>query len=136
MEELLHMITWRDEFALGVPEIDAQHKKLFAIANRAYEVLKNDLLVDKYDQIVDIFNELKDYTVYHFTYEEDYMKSIGYRKFLSHKVQHDDFIQRINETDLRQIDENQEQYLIETLEFVVVWIENHILGVDKKIVEG
>jgi len=136
MEELLHMITWRDEFALGVPEIDAQHKKLFAIANRAYEVLKNDLLVDKYDQIVDIFNELKDYTVYHFTYEEDYMKSIGYRKFLSHKVQHDDFIQRINETDLRQIDENQQQYLIETLEFVVAWIENHILGVDKKIVEG
>ncbi|MGI6513598.1 MAG: hemerythrin family protein [Syntrophomonadaceae bacterium] len=130
------MISWRDEFALGVPEIDEQHKKLFAIANRAYEVLKNELLVDKYDQIVAIFNELKDYTVYHFTFEENYMKSIGYRKFLSHKVQHDDFIERINETDLRQIDENQEQYLIETLEFVVAWIEKHILGVDKKIVEG
>ena len=99
-------------------------------------VLKNELLVDKYDQIVAIFNELKDYTVYHFTFEENYMKSIGYRKFLSHKVQHDDFIERINETDLRQIDENQEQYLIETLEFVVAWIEKHILGVDKKIVEG
>ena len=40
------MISWRDEFALGVPEIDEQHKKLFAIANRAYEVLKNELLVD------------------------------------------------------------------------------------------
>ena len=130
------MISWRDEFALGVPEIDEQHKKLFAIANRAYEVLKNELLVDKYDQIVAIFNELKDYTVYHFTFEENYMKSIGYRKFLSQKVQHDDFIERINETDLRQIDENQEQYLIETLEFVVAWIEKHILGVDKKIVEG
>lgn len=130
------MISWREEFALGVPEIDEQHKKLFAIANRAYEVLKNQLLVDKYDQILAIFNELKDYTVYHFTFEEDYMKSIGYRRFLSHKVEHDDFIQRINETDLRKIDENQEQYLIDTLEFVVAWIEHHILGVDKKIVEG
>ncbi len=130
------MISWREEFALGVPEIDEQHKNLFAIANRAYEVLKNQLLVDKYDQILAIFNELKDYTVYHFTFEEDYMKSIGYRRFLSHKVEHDDFIQRINETDLRKIDENQEQYLIDTLEFVVAWIEHHILGVDKKIVEG
>jgi len=130
------MISWRDEFALGVPEIDEQHKNLFAIANRAYEVLKNQLLVDKYDQIVAIFNELKDYTVYHFSYEEEYMKSIGYRKLLSHKVEHDDFIQRINETDLRAIDENQEQYLIDTLEFVVSWIEKHILGVDKKIAEG
>ncbi|MGE5543968.1 MAG: bacteriohemerythrin [Bacillota bacterium] len=129
------MIQWRDEFALGVPAIDEQHKKLFEIANRAYSVLKNELLVDKYDQIVDIFDELKDYTVYHFGYEENYMKSIGYRRFLSHKVQHDDFIQKINEADLDKIDENQEKYLIDTLEFVVDWIEKHILGVDKRIVQ-
>jgi len=129
------MIQWRDEFALGVPAIDEQHRKLFEIANRAYSVLKNELLVDKYDQIVNIFDELKDYTIYHFSFEENYMKSIGYRRFLSHKVQHDDFIQKINETDLNKLDENQEQYLIDTLEFVVDWIEKHILGVDKRIVQ-
>lgn len=98
-------------------------------------VLKNELLVDKYDQSVAIFDELKNYTVYHFSFEENYMKSIGYRRFLSHKVQHDDFIQKINETDLDKIDENQEQYLIDTLEFVVDWIEKHILGVDKRITQ-
>jgi len=129
------MIQWRDEFALGVPAIDEQHRKLFEIANRAYSVLKNELPVDKYDQIVNIFDELKDYTIYHFSFEENYMKSIGYRRFLSHKVQHDDFIQKINETDLNKLDENQEQYLIDTLEFVVDWIEKHILGVDKRIVQ-
>ncbi|MGI6548690.1 MAG: bacteriohemerythrin [Syntrophomonadales bacterium] len=129
------MIQWRDEFALGVPAIDEQHQKLFEIANRAYLVLKNELLVDKYDQSVAIFDELKNYTVYHFSFEENYMKSIGYRRFLSHKVQHDDFIQKINETDLDKIDENQEQYLIDTLEFVVDWIEKHILGVDKRITQ-
>lgn len=129
------MIQWRDEFALGVPAIDEQHRKLFEIANRAYSVLKNELLVDKYDQIVNIFDELKDYTIYHFSFEENYMKSIGYRRFLSHKVQHDDFIQKINETDLNKLDENQEQYLIDTLEYVVDWIEKHILGVDKRIVQ-
>ena len=129
------MIQWRDEFALGVKAIDEQHQKLFEIANRAYSVLKNEFLVDKYDQSVAILNELKDYTVYHFGFEEKYMQSIGYRRFLSHKVQHDDFIQKINETDLNKIDENQEQYLIEALEFVVDWIERHILGVDKRIVQ-
>jgi hemerythrin len=129
------MIQWRDEFALGVPAIDEQHQKLFEIANRAYLVLKNELLVDKYDQSVAIFDELKNYTVYHFSFEENDMKSIGYRRFLSHKVQHDDFIQKINETDLDKIDENQEQYLIDTLEFVVDWIEKHILGVDKRITQ-
>ena len=129
------MIQWREEFALGVPSIDEQHQKLFELANRAYLVLKNELLVDKYDQSVAIFDELKNYTVYHFSFEENYMKSIGYRRFLSHKVQHDDFIQKINETDLDKIDENQEQYLIDTLEFVVDWIEKHILGVDKRITQ-
>ncbi len=130
------MIQWREEFALGVPAIDEQHQKLFEIANRAYYLLKNELLGDKYDQIIAIFEELKDYAVYHFSFEENYMTSIGYKKFLSHKVHHDDFIEKINETDLDEIDQNQEQYLIDTLEFIVQWIEKHILGVDKKITQG
>lgn len=45
------MIQWREEFALGVPAIDEQHQKLFEIANLAYALLKNELIMDKYDQI-------------------------------------------------------------------------------------
>lgn len=128
------MIQWKESYRLGIDEIDDQHKKLFEIANRAYELLKNDFVTDKYDRIVSIIEELKDYTVYHFSFEENYMASINYRKLLSHKVIHDDFIAKITEVDLDNVDENQDEYLMGILDFVVEWIEQHILGTDKLIV--
>lgn len=128
------MIQWKESYRLGIDEIDDQHKKLFEIANRAYELLKNDFVTDKYDRIVSIIEELKEYTVYHFSFEENYMASINYRKLLSHKVIHDDFIAKISEVDLDNVDENQDEYLMGILDFVVEWIEQHILGTDKLIV--
>ena len=106
------MIQWKESYRLGIEEIDEQHKKLFEIANRAYELLKNDFVTDKYDRIVDIIEELKDYAVYHFSFEEKYMASIKYRKLFSHKVIHDDFIAKINEVDLDNVDESQDEYLL------------------------
>ncbi|MGB4701257.1 MAG: hemerythrin family protein [Syntrophomonadaceae bacterium] len=125
------MIQWKESYRLGIEEIDNQHKKLFEIANRVYELLKNEMLVDKYDHIVSIIEELRDYAKYHFQYEEDYMEKINYRKRLSHKVIHNDFVEKMNEINLDQVDENQDQYLMNILDFVVQWIEQHILGTDK-----
>jgi hemerythrin len=136
MREGYYMIKWKDEYSLGVEQIDEQHRKLFEIAGRAYDFLKDEFSIDKYDQVVAILEELKDYAVYHFETEEGYMKSIGYRKFLSHKVVHDDFIQKVKDTNLNKVDENPEQYLLEVLNFIVNWIDGHILGMDKKIIAG
>lgn len=125
------MITWKDEYLLGIEKVDEQHKELFRIATDIYELMKNQLITDKYDQILRLISELKDYTIFHFASEEEYMKSIGYRKFFSHKVEHDDFIEKINNVDLDKIDLDHEQYLLEILEFVVNWISKHILETDK-----
>ncbi|HWP96525.1 MAG TPA: hemerythrin family protein [Syntrophomonadaceae bacterium] len=130
------MIQWKENYSIGVAAIDEQHQKLFEIANRAYVLLKNGLLLDKYDQIIAIFEELRTYTVYHFNSEEAYMASIQYRKLLSHKVYHDDFIEKVNSIDFDQVDEKQDQYLMDILNFVGKWIEEHILGHDKRIVLG
>lgn len=125
------MIEWRDEFLLGIEEIDKQHRQLFRIATDIHALLKNQLITDKYDQILKLISELKDYTIFHFNSEEQYMQSIGYRKFFSHKVEHNDFIEKINNVDLDKIDRDHEQYLLDILEFVVNWISVHILETDK-----
>lgn len=128
------MIEWRDEFLLGIEKIDDQHKELFRIATDIYALMRNQLITDKYDQIVKLISELKDYTVFHFSYEEEYMQSIGYRKYFSHKVEHNDFVEKINNVDLDKIDLDHEQYLLEMLNFVVNWISVHILETDKAYV--
>lgn len=126
------MIKWQDAYNIGVASIDEQHRQLFVIANRAYDLLRDDLRVDKFDAIVAILAEMREYTVYHFKCEEEYMLSIGYRKFLSHKAEHADFIAKIDEVNLDKIDENQDQYLRATLDFICLWITEHILGRDKQ----
>ncbi|MCY6959412.1 bacteriohemerythrin [Clostridium brassicae] len=127
------MIKWKDEFLTGIELIDNQHKKLFEIANRAYKLLKSDFFTDKYDRILEILEELKSYTKYHFKSEEEYMMSINYKKFFSQKMEHDAFIKKLDEVNLKDLDENQDKYLMDILEFIVDWIVNHILGKDKLI---
>ena len=54
------MLQWKEEYEVGVAEIDEQHQKLIDIANRVYELMRNELALDKYDQIVEILQELKE----------------------------------------------------------------------------
>jgi len=127
------MLKWKDEYCIGIDKIDNQHKHLFEIGNRAYDLLNDQFRLDKYDRIVEIIEELRQYTIYHFKSEEEYMQSISYKKFFSQKVQHDYFIKKINEVDLSEIDENQDAYLKDLLAFVFEWILKHILEEDKMI---
>lgn len=126
------MFNWKEEYSVGIQSIDEQHKKMFEIANRAYELLKNDIYVDKYDKVIQIIEELKEYTVFHFTSEEEYLLKKGYRKFFSHKVEHEDFIKKFSEIDYSRIDDGQNEYIMELLQFIYKWIDGHILVKDKE----
>lgn len=127
------MIEWKNEYSIGIDVIDEQHQKLFEIANRIFDLLKNDLLVDKYDRIVDIIAELQEYTRYHFETEENYMQSIGYRRLLSQKASHNDFLEKMAAIDLNKIDDGQNLYLRDILDFVLDWLVQHIMKSDKLI---
>ena len=83
------MYEFKEEFRTGIENIDLEHAKLFEIANKAYETLMDDFIPDKYDYIVDILNELKEYAATHFRNEEEYMISINYKKLFSQKAMHE-----------------------------------------------
>ena len=125
------MVAWKDEYSIGVAKIDEQHKELFEIVNRVQALLSDEFVIDKYDGIVAIINELKDYTIYHFKTEEEYMLEIGYKKLFTQKVAHQDFIEKMNSVDFSQIDNDQNKYLHEILHFVCDWLVTHILKEDK-----
>jgi hemerythrin len=127
------MVIWKDEYSIGITEIDEQHKKLFEIVNRTQELMDNEFITDKYDRIVEIIDELKAYTHYHFKAEEEYMLKIGYKKFFSQKVAHKDFLEKMDTIDLTQVDDNQNKYLNDILQFVCDWLIEHILKQDKLI---
>jgi hemerythrin len=127
------MYEMKPEFLTGITFIDEEHSKLFEIANNAYELLKDQFIIDKYDYIMNVINDLKEYTIYHFKHEEEYMGSIGYKKLLSHKVTHADFIDKLNSFDSSSIDENLKESLLQLLDIINTWLIEHILENDTLI---
>ncbi|MHC1761612.1 MAG: bacteriohemerythrin [Negativicutes bacterium] len=125
------MYQWKDEYVLGIDEIDVQHRRLIEIANEVNTVLNDQWRLDKYNQILKVLDELKAYTVYHFQSEEAYMVRIGYKKRFSHAMQHKAFVEKLKAVDLSEVDEAQEKYLRELLSFITDWVVNHIMTTDR-----
>lgn len=127
------MYDFKEEFKTGIDSIDQEHKKLFEIADSAYVTLMDDFIPDKYDYIIEILTELADYAAIHFEHEEEYMMSIRYKKLISHKVEHQEFSEKIAGYDFSEIDENQKGVILELLDFLNDWLIHHILENDKLI---
>ncbi|SFC16570.1 hemerythrin [Clostridium uliginosum] len=129
------MYEMKEEYKTGIEFIDEQHKMLFDIADRTYMLLKNEYTLDKYDKVVALIEELQDYTAFHFKAEEAYMESINYKKMFTQKIEHEAFIKKLNDVDLKSIDENQDDYIISILQFLNDWLTEHIFKNDKLIGE-
>ena len=129
------MYEFKEEYKTGIDFIDEQHKVLFEIADKTYNLLKNDLSLDKYDKIVALIEELQNYTVFHFNAEEEYMKSINYKRMFTQKIEHDAFIKRIKDVDFSKIDQDQDEYIISILQLLNDWLTGHIFENDKLIGE-
>ena len=129
------MFEMKPEYYIGIDMIDEEHKQLFAYADEAYALLQEEFTPDKYDRIDEILRKLRDYTVKHFTDEEEYMESIHYKKIFTQKIQHQEFVNKLDEF----IDEHekdsgdQEEQIMNILNFLTDWLVNHILHVDGQI---
>ena len=122
-----------EEYITDIPLIDKEHKELFRIIGDVHRVITDEFIPDKYDEIVRLLEELKEYTKFHFQDEELYMESINYSGLEAQKRAHDAFVTRLEEMDLEHIDEHQQEALEEIMEFLTEWLVNHILNSDKKI---
>lgn len=132
-EEKLGIPVFDDTFKTGIALIDEEHKTLFDIIGKVHTTIQTELVYDKYDAILDILDELKEYTCVHFADEEKYMKEIGYDGLAYQEILHQKFIDKLDELDLDDVDDNQEAYLYDFLGFLQKWLVNHILKVDKLI---
>ncbi|RKD33921.1 bacteriohemerythrin [Thermohalobacter berrensis] len=126
------LFKWKDKYSVNIKEVDKQHKKLFEIGNELYTLVSLNDGIDRYDEIMKIIEELKDYAIYHFNYEEKLMKEYGYEEFNDHKQQHDAFVNKILDIEKQDIDGKQNIITMDILNFIADWIEKHIIKSDLK----
>lgn len=127
------LLTFSDKYYIGVEIIDRQHRRLFEILADLNELNRDETLHDKYDAIVDVVEELKDYVVKHFQDEERYMQQIHYEGLELHQSLHQSFIEKMDQINLEDVDDNQQKYLEELIDFLANWLVNHIMRIDRKI---
>jgi len=120
-----------DKYKLGIDFIDDQHQKLFDLIDNICiieDVDKNNN--EKCDKILmeNIIKELKEYSIYHFTTEENYFQDMNFQDTKNHINLHNIFIETINF-----YYENPNKLNKKKLySFLQSWIRHHILIEDKK----
>ena len=130
--------AFTDKYITGIELVDEEHKHLFDIIRDTNDVIHAELLHDKYDEIIRLLSELREYTETHFSDEEELMKKIGYPEIEAQKRAHAAFVEKLVNIDFRELeamDDNQEEYLMDLIGFLLGWLSNHILASDKKIGE-
>ena len=131
-----NQIIWKARYNIGVDIIDKEHQKLFRILNKLYTFGQQDEKSQWACQ--EAVKYFKDHTIQHFQDEEDYMTSIEYAGFETHKRIHDNF-RKITLPALEK-ELEQTEYSANSVEhFLGVcagWLIGHTLTEDQAIVSG
>ena len=61
------------------------------------------------------------------------MESINYNGLEIQQMAHISFIDKLNDIDMLDLEDNQQGYLVELMDFLLSWLVYHILKLDKKI---
>lgn len=117
------LLSWTPDLSVGIEVIDAQHKRIVEYINLLHEAR---LRGDK-DAIARVIEELVDYTLSHFSFEESMMEEAHYRFLAPHKKVHELFVRRVSEYQQRfKMGEDTAVVAADMQNTLVTWLMNHI----------
>ena len=121
-------LVWKDEYSVGVEEMDNDHKKLLNLINQLQTAVHYYTGKEFEEKALD---ELVDYTKTHFKKEEKLMEDNDYADLEAHKVLHQKFIDKVSAF-LELYKNDSDVAVNDTLEFLKDWLIKHINGTDKE----
>lgn len=121
-------IKWSEEFSVNVIEMDEQHKQLFTMINQYFQAVEAG---KGKPALVELLEQLKDYTHYHFKEEEKYFDLYNYEDKELHIFTHAKLISRVLEY-INKVKRGRQIPDREIGEFLQDWLIKHIKGTDKQ----
>jgi len=88
------LIEWKEQYSLGVAEVDHEHRELIALVNALYERLgqaKSDA------DVAEFLGELYARISAHFALEERLMRDNSYDEYADHKADHERLLDGIRD---------------------------------------
>lgn len=129
MVELVHeqLIEWSAELAVGIQEIDEQHKVLVGLLNEMNRAVQQHNCLESAREIL---GRLGEATRIHFAVEESLMRVFEYPGYEEHKKRHEQLLRRFREYEAR-VASGQQDIGFQLLHFLKLWLHGHIAESDK-----
>ena len=125
----MSLMTWEPSLAVGYAPIDEQHERLVDILNRLNDAMK----IGKGREIIGgVLTDLADYTVYHFSFEEELMDRHGIADSAQHKALHKAFIARLKGYKA-DFEAGSLAVAVDVLSFLADWLRNHFKKADTEL---
>ncbi|MDH5648745.1 MAG: hemerythrin family protein [Gammaproteobacteria bacterium] len=123
------LIEWKDEFSVGVPSVDHEHRELVKLINdgfRNFQEKDSGFRVD--DFLGEIFAKISS----HFALEEKVMRNHKYDQIAEHKEDHERLLDDIR--DMMDVYENQGYFNEKELaDHLAAWFTGHFKKHDARL---
>ncbi len=124
----MSLIEWTDDLNTGIQVIDNQHQRIVEYINKLHHAQVHE----SRDEVGEVVDELVDYTLSHFTFEEALMEEAEYEFLIIHKNTHKVFCERVDQ--FRKRFEKGEDIAGPLAELLRTWLIRHIKSDDKSYV--
>ncbi len=131
----LDYLTWNEQYSVGVPLIDDQHKELFDRVNTLIALIRNrptyyDTTTSR-EEMLELLAAFRSYADFHFSAEEQEMEKIECKDLDTQKELHADYVRDID-LFIGDIKKGEEIIASEVLAMLIDWLSNHVLEDDQK----
>ena len=86
-------LQWRDEFSIGIADVDYEHRELVGLINDLIERIGKG----SGDSVPEYLGEIYARIAAHFALEEKIMRECNYDQYADHKADHDRLLDVIRE---------------------------------------
>jgi hemerythrin len=123
------LVEWRDDFKIGIEEVDFEHQEMIELINDSYnEAKKSDSTIAVMDSLGEIFLKISA----HFALEEKEMRTLNYDQYEDHKEDHEKLLDSIRDI----MDEYEEEAILDEEDFgnrLKDWFVNHFSTKDARL---
>jgi len=121
-------MQWKDEYSVGVAEIDDQHKGIIELFSVIDSAIGNR---ERWSEVFFKLEQLRDHARFHFAVEESLMRMHGYPKLSEHIEQHKHFLAKLDQLQMTTLSH---QVTMDTIHYLRNWYGEHMMDADQDYV--
>jgi hemerythrin-like metal-binding protein len=121
----MQQIKWCEEYSVGIPEMDAQHRRMIELLGGLVKFTDSGGVVDP----LTVLAEVNRYAEQHLQQEELLLRVRGYPGYTEHKAEHDAYRKKVAALQARAA---KRDFGIAITAFLVEWWRSHILTSDQQ----